>query len=192
MRGGQRDAAIGPQPEDDRLGGGGRRIDRLGAAGRQARRAAVGRGQRREVAIEAGRVPAPGHAVEGVRAGTDRLVRPALPVDEVVPALVARPRPVADLVAAPAVVGQPVDGVVVLRGGAILVLGGPRGRAPAAGARRWSAGGRRPGRSAPRRRGRRGSARRATGGRARARAPRRACRSSRRASRPGRRTAGRG
>ena len=99
---------------------------------------AVGRGERGEVAVEAGRVPAPRDAVEGVRARPDRLVRPALPVDEVVPALVAGPRPVADLVAAPAVLGQAVDGVVVLGRGPILVLGRARGRAPAtrAGGRR--------------------------------------------------------
>ena len=56
------------------------------------------RHERREVAVEAGGVPAPGDAVEGVGAGADRLVRPALPVGQVVPALVARAGPVRQLV----------------------------------------------------------------------------------------------
>ena len=182
---GERDAAVGPEAEDDRLGRRGRRVDRLRAARRQARRSPIGRGEGREVAVEAGRVPAPGDAVEGVGARTDRLVRPALPVDEVVPALVAGPRPVADLVAAPAVLGQAVDGVVVLGGGPILVLGRARVRRASDARRRSSAGGRRRGRSVPRRPGRRGSGRRARGGRVRGRAPLRASRSSRPASRPG-------
>ena len=137
----------------------------------------LGRRERLDVSPEMGGVPAPRHAVEGVGARADRLVRPALPVGEVVAALVARPRPVADLVAAPAELGQSVHGVVVLRGGPVLVL---LRRAPgrASGVRRaGSAGGRRPARSGPPRPGRRASGRRATGGPARGRARPRACRS---------------
>ena len=80
--------------------------------------------ERREIAVEPGRVPAPGDAVEGVRARAHRLVRPAQPVGEVVPALVAGLRPVADLVAAVAGRAQRDDRVVVLRGRPILVLPG--------------------------------------------------------------------
>ncbi len=187
----ERDATVRAQAEDHGLGRRGRRVDRLGAAGRQRRGPPARRRERADVAIQPGRIPAPGHAVEGVRAGTDGLVRPALPVGEVVAALVARPCPVADLVAVPAV-RQAVDGVVVLGRGAVLVLGRSRRRPPAARARRRRqvVAARR--RSALRRRGRRASARRATGGRARARAPPRACRSSRPASRRARRTGGRG
>ena len=168
----QRDAAIRPQAEDDGLGGRRRRVDRLRAAGGQARRAAIGWRERAEVALEARRVPASGHAVERVRARPDGLVRPALPVHEVVPALVAGPRPVADLVAVPAGLGQAMSGVVVLAGGAILVLA----RAARAARQRRAPGGRRQvvaawRRSAPPHPGRRGSARTATGGRARARGP---------------------
>ena len=170
----ERDATVGAQAEDDRLRGRGRGIDRLRAARREAGHSPIGRGECGEVAVEAGRVPAPRDAVEGVRARPDRLVRPALPVDEVVPALVPGPRPVADLVAAPAVLGEAVDGVVVLGRGAILVLGRARGRRASDARRRWSAGGRRRGRSALRHPGRRGSGRRARGGRARGRAPPRA------------------
>ena len=137
----ERDAAVRAQAEDHLFRGRGRRIDRLRAAGRQAGRSPVGRGEGGEVAVEARRVPAPRDAVEGVGARPDRLVRPTLPVDEVVPALVPGPRPVADLVAVPAVLGQAVDGVVVLRRGTILVLGRARvarqRRAPAV-VGRWS------------------------------------------------------
>ena len=128
----ERDAAVRPQAEDDLLrrppspdrsppsrpAGGWPLPRRPGRAPRGSRRG----GPRSSAASTPSKACAP---------GPDRLVRPALPVDEVVPALVAGPRPVADLVAVPAVLGQAMDGVVVLGRGAILVLGRACGRAPA-------------------------------------------------------------
>ena len=70
------------------------------AARAAARAVPAGGASAADVAVEPGRVPAAERAIERVRARADRLVRPALPVGEVVPALVARRGPVADLVAA--------------------------------------------------------------------------------------------
>ena len=53
----------------------------------------VGRRERRQVTVEPRRVPPPARPVERVRARADRLVRPPLPVGEVVPALVPGPAP---------------------------------------------------------------------------------------------------
>ena len=136
--GGQRHAGVQAQAEDERLGGRGVGVERLAVPPGGSRPV----GQRRDVAVQARGVPAPGHAIEGVRAGPDRLVRPALPVGQVVPALVPGPRPVRDLVAAEPGVGQGHDGVVVLGRGAVLVLPGADA-ARASGARpcvvgRWS------------------------------------------------------
>src|SRR5690349_6450990 len=69
-------------------------------------------------------------------ARADGLVRTALPIREVVAALVTGQRPVGDLVAAPAVLAQERDRVVVLRRRAILVLVRTRSIPPPAGARR--------------------------------------------------------
>ncbi len=139
-------------------------------ASRPPRAASPGprRTKRPEVAVESGGVPATDDAVEGVGARTDRLDRAALPVGQVVPALVAGSRPVRQLVPAEAGLGQPVEGDVVHRGGPILVLAATGPVAPAAGADAGRAGGRPGVRSDPRRRGRRGSGRRARGGPARA------------------------
>ena len=76
-------------------------------------------------------VPAPGRTVERVRARPDGLVRPALPVPEVVAALMAGPCPVADLVAAPAIGGKSMDRVVILGCRAVLILRRDREIAPA-------------------------------------------------------------
>ena len=93
-------------PRIARLGGRGRR----GRASRRRPAAAVAVApdpaagvSAVDVSPEMRGVPAAGRTVERMGARPDRLVRPALPVGEVVAALVARPRPVADLVAAPAV-----------------------------------------------------------------------------------------
>ena len=94
-----------------------------------------------QVAVETGRVPASRHAVERVGTGPDRLVRLAGPVRRVVAPLVPGPRPIADLVAVPAGVGEAVDSVMVLGCGPVLVLdrpclGPPAARAGLVG--RWS------------------------------------------------------
>ena len=125
--------------------------------------------ERLDVAAEMGGVPAARRAVERVGARPDRLVRPALPVGEVVAALVARPRPVADLVAAPAV-GRPRRWTAwwYCAAARSSSCSGDRPVAPAARAAPASAGGRRRARSGPRRPGRRGSGHRARGGPARA------------------------
>ena len=156
--------------------------------------AAVGRGRARRRSRRDGRRSSAGSTPSNAWApGPDRLVRPALPVGEVVAALVAGPRPVADLVAAPAGLGQ-----AVRRRGGTARPRGPRparaGRsvAPAARAARRRQVIALRARSGPRRPGRRGSARRARGGPARGRAPPRACRSRSPASCPGRRTGGPG
>ena len=108
----------------------------LGAAGRQS-----AGGERGDPGVEPRGVPAARPAVERVRTGADRLVRQAPPVGQVVPALVARTRPVRDLVAAPACGGKPLDGVLVLRGRTVLVLLRAGAVAPASragGVGRWS------------------------------------------------------
>ena len=197
--GGSRKAMIGTpgveaQAEDDRLGGRRRRFERrFHAPWRQgAARPGSRRAERPDVAVEPGGLPAPDRAVEGVRARTDGLDRSALPVGEVVAALVTGPGPVRQLVAAEA--GPRPAGA--RRGGTSRRHGRRPGRiAPvraSAAPRRSSAGGRRSARSAPRRRGRRGSARRATGDPVRARARARGCRSRSPASGRGCRRAGRG
>ena len=71
-----RSAGRGSRPRPPRSRG----VERLGPPGGSARLAVVRRRERGEVAVEPGGVPAPGHAVERVRARPDRLVRPALPV----------------------------------------------------------------------------------------------------------------
>src|SRR5258708_2975480 len=92
-----------------------------------------GGGGGRDVAVEAGGVPAPGAPVEGVGAGTHGLIRRALPIREVVAALMPWPGPVADLVPAPAVLREARHRVLVHGGRPIVVLGRPRSLAPVAG-----------------------------------------------------------
>ena len=102
LGGGERDAGVEPQAEDD-------------AAPRRRSPASIGLGPARREARRAIRRPAsaPRRSRRGARRssggsapsnacapGPDRLVRPALPVGQVVPALVAGLGPVADLVAA--------------------------------------------------------------------------------------------
>ena len=89
-----------------------------------------------QVPVQPGRVPAADDAIERVGARPDRLVRSPLPVDEVVPALVAGPAPVRDLVAPVARGAQPVDRERVLGRGAVVVLVADRRLAPASGAGR--------------------------------------------------------
>src|SRR5207253_9592121 len=90
--------------------------------------------QRGQVAVEARDRPAARGAVERMRPGSDRLVRSPLPVDLVVAALVSGSSPVADLVTTPSVGAEPMNGVVVLGGGPVLVLLRDRDIAPPAGA----------------------------------------------------------
>src|SRR5207247_8594920 len=89
-----------PKTEDRRLRGSGRLLDRLVAPWRRVGRGAgcSVRRERLDVPPEVRGVPAPGRAVERMGARSDRLVRSPVPVGEVVAALVARSRPVADLV----------------------------------------------------------------------------------------------
>ena len=94
-------------------------------------RRAVGRRKRGEVPVEPRGVPAADGAVERVRPGPDRLVRPPHPVREVVPALASGPSPVRDLVAPEAGRTQPLHRQPVLRGRPIVVLLVDRCRPPA-------------------------------------------------------------
>ena len=108
-----------------------RRLEAAGVIGldRQAGRA-VHRQPQGEHAMT-GLVPAPRDAVERVRSRTDRLVRAALPVHEVVTALVTGPAPVGDLVAAIARRAQSIHGQLVVLGRAVIGLLGDRGLPPA-------------------------------------------------------------
>src|SRR5438132_14182678 len=88
-------------------------INRLRGARRKYRLRTIGRLQGGEVALEAGRVPAPSGAVEGVRTGSHGFIWLPPPVGQVVAALVAPPRPVTDLVRTPALAGKESRRVVV-------------------------------------------------------------------------------
>ena len=83
--------------EDQGLGGRGGAVHGVRATGRQDR---IRAGQGGDVAVQPGRVPATDDTIEGMGARPHGLVGTALPVGEVVAALVPGPRPVRDLVAA--------------------------------------------------------------------------------------------
>ena len=120
---------VEPKAQDRRLRGG--RAHRSSSSpggndGSPRRPARARQGTRRAARRSSG-----GGAVECVRAGTHRLVRPARPVGEVVPALVAGSRPVGDLVAAEPGRGEALHRQPVLRGGPIVVLPARPPRPPA-------------------------------------------------------------
>ncbi len=146
----QRDPGLESESEDDGLGRSGGRVEaRFHAARRQGGGdAVVGRPERPDIAVEAGGVPAPVEAVEGMGARPDGFDRTALPVGEVVPALMPGPGPVRQLVSTEAGLGQAMR----RRGGTSRRPGrrpGPSAPARASVApRRSSAGDRRPARSA--------------------------------------------
>ena len=121
-----------PQAEHRLLGDDGLLVQPLAAARRQARGRAIGRPQRGQVAVEPRRVPASLAAtVKGVRAGPDGLVRQALPVDQVVPALLAGASEVGQLVPGEAGRGEAVVQPLVHLGGAVGILLGRGGGTPA-------------------------------------------------------------
>src|SRR4029079_990246 len=93
-------AAVEPKAKDQGFRIRNRLAGFLAAAGRQAGAALRRRGRQRiQVARERRGVPAARCAIEGVRTRPDGLMGLAAPVGQVVAAFVARPRPVADLVA---------------------------------------------------------------------------------------------
>ena len=125
---GQWHARVQPQAEDQGLGGRGSTVHDVRATGRQDRIQAA---QGRDVPVQPGRVPASNGTIEGMRPRPDGFVGTTPPVSEVVATLVARPRPVRDLVAAEPGIREDGCRVLVLGRGAVLVLGEPRPVAPA-------------------------------------------------------------
>jgi hypothetical protein len=129
------DAGVQAEREDGRFRCGRSCVDPIQPArGQSGRAVAAGRSEGLEVAGQGGGIPATRDAIERMSTGPDRRVGLAPPVRQVVPALVAAPCPVADLIATVAGLREASGRVLVHVRRAILVLAAPRSRPPAAGA----------------------------------------------------------